>query len=107
MLDSNGKSDKELQEATKLAQGKDIQLIWQTPCLEGVFLRILKGGQFINKNSDICKSTFNKEYLREKKVLSDTLLKKLFTKDILNSKRQEIPELDQLIQLMEKKGNKN
>ena len=108
LLDSNGKNKKNLEEAEYSAQEKDIALIWQRPCLEGVFLRILKGKQFIKETSKFCKSTFNKTYLKEKEGLSEILLSKLFTKDILETKRREVQELDQLIKLMEeKKKDKN
>lgn len=103
VLDSNGKSDEELKKAEKLAQTKNIKLIWQKPCLEGIFLRILKNERFIKEKSKDCKSAFNKEYVSDNIPFSENLLKKLFTKDILNSKRQELSELDQLIQSMEKK----
>ena len=103
MLDSNGKNKEELQKAEKLAQKKHIQLIWQKPCLEGIFLRILKSVKFIKEKSEFCKSNFNKLYMLYNTPLSEILLEKLFTKDILNSKRREVQELDQLIKLMEEK----
>lgn len=104
VLDTNGKSKEELNKAKKLAQPKNIKLIWQQPCLEGIFLRILKSEKFIKEKSKGCKLAFNKEYVPDDTPFSEILLKKLFTKDILNSKRQELSELDQLIQLMEKKS---
>ena len=107
VLDSNGKSKEELQKAEKLAQIKNIKLIWQKPCLEGIFLRILKSGKFIKEKSEVCKSNFNRLYMSDNTPLSEVLLEKLFTKDILNSKRHELSELEQLIQLMEKKREKN
>ena len=100
VLDSNGKNKEELQKAEKLAQEKHIQLIWQKPCLEGIFLRILKSVKFIKEKSEFCKSNFNKLYMSYNTPLSEILLEKLFTKDILNSKRREVQELDQLIKLM-------
>ena len=114
VLDSDGKKEEELGKELKEAQNKikrdninkddiNIQLIWQKPCLEGVFLRILKSDKFIKEKSESCKSIFNKEYIQDKTPLTETLLEKLFTKDFLSAKRQEVQELDQLIQLMEKR----
>lgn len=102
MLDANGKKEEKLEKAEKKGQKDNIQLIWQRPCLEGVFLRILKNSHLIKEKSQLCKSVFYKEYTN-KGFLTDTLLEKLFSKKILNRKREEIQELDQLIQLMEKK----
>ena len=107
VLDSNGKKEEELKKAQNESQKYDIQLIWQKPCLEGVFLRILKGAQFIKEKSELCKSIFNREYTSDNTPLTETLLEKLFTKDILDTKRKEIKELEQLTQLMEKKEGKS
>ena len=104
VLDSNGKKEQKLKRAEEESQKHKIQLIWQRPCLEGVFLRILKGEQFIREKSRTCKSVFNKEYMSDNTPLTETLLKRLFTKNILDKKRKEIKELDQLIQLMKKRG---
>ena len=105
ILDSDEKKEEQLKEGQKEGKQNDIQLIWQKPYLEGVFLRVLKGNQFIKEKSELCKSIFNKEYIPDNTLLTDTLLEKLFTKDILSAKRQEVQELDQLIRLMENKGN--
>ena len=106
VLDSDNKKNQELETEEKKSLNKGIKLIWQKPCLEGVFLRILKGKQFIEKTSKLCKSIFNREYISNNTPLTETLLEKLFTKDILNKKRREIQELDQLIKLMEKRAEK-
>ena len=101
VLDSNGKTKEELTEAKKKGQEHNIQLIWQKPCLEGVFLRILKGAHFVNEKSKKCKSFFEKEYMAGN-ISLEILLEKLFTKDKLDTKRRDIEELDQIIQLMQK-----
>ena len=106
VLDSNGKREEDLREAQNQSQKHNIELIWQKPCLEGIFLRILKGNQFIKEKSESCKDIFYKKYTSDRKPLTEKLLNQLFTKlfakDFLNTKRQEVPELDQLIRLMEK-----
>ena len=102
VLDSDGKKEKELKAVqNNITKEKNIQLIWQRPCLEGIFLRILKGNQFIKEKSESCKYIFNKEYIKNNITLTEPLLENLFTKDILSAKRQKVQELDQLIQLME------
>ena len=99
--DSNGKSQRELKKAEREVQGNDIQLIWQRPCLEGVLLRILKGTRFENESSARCKSLFKREYWPNNTTWPDTLLEKLFPKNILEPKRREVSELDQLLKLIE------
>ena len=105
VLDSNGKTKKELKQTETESQKENIKLIWQKPCLEGVFLRILKGNHFINEKSEKCKSIFKQEYMAGN-ISLEILLEKLFTKDILDTKRRDIEELDQIIQLMQK-SNRN
>ena len=105
VLDSDNKTEKELKKLEKTHftnKTKDIQLIWQKPCLEGVFLRILKGHQFTKEKSASCKVIFHKEYANNN-PLTEELLDQLFIKSLLDQKRQEVPELNQLIQLMEEK----
>ena len=54
LLDSDSKTEQELKELEKThlkAETKEIQLIWQKPCLEGVFLRILEDYQLLKEQS--------------------------------------------------------
>lgn len=53
VLDSDDKKKEELRKAQTESQKHNIQLIWQKPCLEGVFLRILRGNQFIKDKERI------------------------------------------------------
>lgn len=107
VLDSDNKKEEELEKAQNESKEDNIQLIWQKPCLEGVFLRVLKGGDwFIKEKSESCKSIFKRGYMPGNTPL-ESLLEKLFTKDILDAKKQEIQELGQLIQLMEERKHNN
>ena len=103
VLDSNGKTKEKREDLETSAQEEKIQLIWQQPCLEGVFLRILKDKNFITtKSSQHCKSTFKDSYLTSNtQSLTTLVLERIFSKIILDKKRQQLPELNQLIQLME------
>ena len=101
VLDSNSKGEEEKSKIQKKGKDSHIELIWQRPCLEGVLLRILNGNQFINMSSRQCKSQFKREYLSKNTSFSESLLKKLFTKEVLDKKRQEVQELNRLIQVME------
>lgn len=101
LLDSNGKKPKELKDSETKSENHHISLIWQKPCLEGVLLRILKATALPqNTSSKKCKDIFKKEYPNDH-PLKETSLEKLFPKDILNKQRKDIPELDQLIKIME------
>ena len=101
VLDTDKKSNAELEEAEQQSCQNNIQLIWQKPCLEGLFLRILKNNQITQETSESCKTLFYKEYNQNNKTLTKKLVNTLFPKIILDSRRQKIKELNQLIQLME------
>ena len=101
LLDTNGKKSEELKESESKSEEHDISLIWQKPCLEGVFLRILEPKTSLtNKTSKQCKDIFYKKYIKHP-PLTTAKLENLFPKDKLNKKRKDIPELDQLITIME------
>ena len=94
LLDSNGKSPEELKESKQESQKHDTLLIWQRPCLEGVFLRVLNPKGFIpDKTSKKCKDIFYKDYAKHATLT--TVLETLFTKTLMDKKRKEIPELNQ------------
>ena len=101
VLDTDKKSDAELEEAKQQSRQENIHLIWQKPCLEGLFLRILKNNKLNQETSESCKTLFYKEYNQNNKTLTEELLSTLFPKILLDNRRQKIKELDQLIQLME------
>ena len=104
LLDVDNKSEQEQKRAEKSSQEKNIQLIWQKPCLEGVFLQIL--GQRVYGTSKECKSFFYKEYKVKDSKLTEALLCQFFSKTLLNLKRKEIKSLNLLIKLMEKIDSK-
>ena len=99
LLDINNKKPQKIKELGEESTRNDIQLIWQEPCLEGVFLKILDK-TLLKETSQKCKNIFYKKHTNQT-ALTTVLLEKLFTKTILNKKRKEIPELNQLIKIME------
>ena len=101
VLDADNKKNTDLEKAEQQASECKIKLIWQKPCLEGLFLRILKNNQHIQETSEECKTRFYKEYNQNNKSLTENLMITLFSKTLLNNRRQKITELDQLIKLME------
>jgi MinD superfamily P-loop ATPase len=101
----NDKSVDEMNEARRIAKRKKITLIENTPCLESLFLSILDKKP-INKNSNWCKKKFESKYLNKNKRSEPIEYDKLFPKDLLDSKRSSISELDRLISAMKGKINK-
>ena len=104
--DTDQRTTNELQTIEKNYKQKNIQFIWQKPCVEGMFLKILKEKSYTHETSKVCKNLFYKEYSPNNPSLTKSLLNKLFSKKTLDSKRQKISELDQLIKLMEPASDK-
>lgn len=101
MLD-NDKSKKEMTKARQGASRQNIELIENTPCLEYLLLSILDKKPN-GKNSNWCKNRFESEYIKKKKRGEPDEYTKIFTKKLLNSQRLKIPELNELINIMEGK----
>ncbi len=101
MLD-NDKSYKEMGKATLEAKRRGIELFKNNPCLEFFLISIIDkrpGG----KKSIWYKKEFESKYLGKKKRGELEEYEKLFPKPLLNTKRVEIPALDQLISIIEGK----
>ena len=69
------------------------------PCIEGFFLKILQKTP-PNKSSE-CKKYFENNYLNRKEKLSSYFYEKIFTREILNQRRQNIPLLNKIIKIFE------
>jgi len=99
----NDKPESEMEEARIIARKKKIELIENTPCLESLLLSIINQKP-INKNSSWCKKELESKYLNKNKRSEPSEYDKLFPKDLLDSKRSSISELDKLILAMEGKN---
>ncbi len=80
-------------------------IIWGScPCIEGLFLDILTPK--IRKsfwNSKTCKKEFEKNYLNKKQKLDSRNYDKIFSKNLLNKSRQNIPVLNNILNIFEGK----
>ncbi|MES9905700.1 MAG: hypothetical protein ABW168_23895 [Sedimenticola sp.] len=81
----------------KTANGKGIRLIESNPCLEGLLLDIL--GKYVPHCCAECKESFIPELAGKDPTEPDSY--SIFTKDILEAKRGQVPELEQLLTLLE------
>lgn len=95
----NDKPKNEMVGARKEAKSKGVELLENTPCLEYLLISIINK-EPREKNSIWCKSEFESKYLGTNKRGELSEYNRLFPKNLLNSKRSTIPELDKLISLM-------
>ena len=101
----NDKSKSEMKQARDEAKKKGIILLEHTPCIESLFLSILYGGRsFKNKDSKWCKQKFEDENPRFKRSSGLKDFENLFTKRLLNKRRDKVIGLKNLIELMEGRG---
>ena len=96
----NDKPKNEMDRARKTAKSNGIELLENTPCLEYLLISAInkKPGE---KNSIWCKNEFESKYLNKNKRDRPSEYDKLFPKQLLDSKRSGIIELDKLISIME------
>ena len=88
--------------ARREAKDRNIELLENTPCLEYLLISIINEKPK-EKKSSWCKSEFELKYLNRKKRRESNEYGKLFPKELLDSKRSIISELDKLISIMEGK----
>lgn len=98
----NDKSNTEMNGAREIAKNKGIELIENSPCLEGLLLLIFSE-KIDGKNSEWCKNKFESTYIDKNKRGEPSEYDKFFTKKLLDSKRSKILELNKLILIMEGK----
>lgn len=73
-------------------------LIGSRPCIEGLFLSILLPSFDPTVfDSNRCKERFNGEYLTYDKALDCNNYGSIFSQELLDEKRNEVPELDAII----------
>jgi hypothetical protein len=84
----------------KKALSKRIRLFMPTPCIEGLFLKILGDFDRIIQDTPTCKSEFHRKYLTEDEATDKENYKRIFTKSVLDNNRK-ITLLDNLIRIFE------
>ena len=83
------------------AAKKHIELIGNSPCLEGLFLCILDPkNNYSNHPSNECKKQFQNNYLHENRTVTDIDCKRLFTKVIIDSARAKIKTINRIIEIV-------
>ena len=83
------------------AAKKHIELIGNSPCLEGLFLCILDPkNNYSNHPSNECKKQFQNNYLHENRTIADIDCKRLFTKVIIDSARAKIKTINRIIEIV-------
>ena len=79
-----------------------IEMLKATPCIEGLFLAILKYPKFsqTKTSSYLCKRMFE-EYLSQYKKIDKRSYEKIFPREILDERHTDISELDAILKAME------
>lgn len=80
-----------------------VEVLKATPCIEGLFLAILKHPGFsqVSAVSDSCKRDFHADYISEEKKMDKRSYATRFSKTILDSRRGQVPELDIILKAMQ------
>lgn len=97
----NDRGTNEHQKAVKL-QKDNMQLCWSNPCIDALLLLILNPDKsYTRYNSTACKRMFEGSYIAAAKRSNSAIYDRLFTKAKLETARESIKELDQIIKFFE------
>ena len=100
----NDKPSSEMALADELAEANNVVVMRNTPCIEGVLIRILEPKKKLGgMSSQQLKDYFEEHYIPEKKRTDLVTYKKVFPKELLDEARKREPELDAMIKVMEGK----
>ena len=96
------RDENEMNEAEDLATQNDFGILRETPCLEGMLIRVLEPKKRINGwTSKQLKDYFEENYIPRDKRTRPEAYKRLFSKEKLDEARLRVKELDDLIKLFE------
>lgn len=91
-------SERQLAESLAKESDKSISFCWSVPCLESLLLSMLLPGEiFTSSQSSLLKQRFEKEYVPTSKRSNRRSYEQHFPKQLLDSARQRVAELDDLI----------
>lgn len=91
----------------KIKKTKRIKILKATPCIEGLFLAILKHPNFsqTTTSSMVCKKEFEKNYLSRDKKMDKRAYSGIFSCEMLEERRKDVMELEEILKTM--RGLKN
>ena len=103
-LDVDQRENKDKKKCEDDARRQGIELIWSDPCLEGLLLQILNGHPQMS-DSQKYKKYFKEEYNSNKRQYDSEMFERLFPKEKLVSKKEKIPTLKELIEIVNNIGD--
>ncbi|KQC14624.1 MAG: hypothetical protein APR63_13785 [Desulfuromonas sp. SDB] len=83
---------------TRMKRKPKIEILKSIPCIEGLFLAILEITGY--NSSDQCKRIFESTFLSSDKKTDKRYYGKLFPKEVLDQKRTQINELNNILKAM-------
>ncbi len=96
----NDKQKKEMETARQIGKENAVEVIENTPCLEGLLLGILTDNNWTGHTSTQCKKEFENKYIESKKRSEPLEYQKIFPSKLLEENRKRLPTLNRLISLM-------
>ena len=87
----------------RICKKPHIEILCAIPCVEGLFLAILKHPRFSRQSatSSMCKRIFEETYIPHDRKTDKRFYKKLFPKEILDAGRRDIPEFNAILEAMD------
>lgn len=80
-----------------------IEVLKSTPCIEGLFLAILRHPGFsqVSASSDNCKREFHAKYISEDKKMDKRPYADKFSRAVIDERRAQVLELDVILRAMQ------
>jgi len=89
--------------ADRMKKRPRVEMLKTTPCIEGLFLAVLRYPKFsqTSLSSDGCKREFEKCYLTSERKTNKRSYADKFPRALLDERRMNIPELDYILKAMQ------
>ena len=103
LIDADKPLETDFKLADRMKKRPRVEVLKATPCIEGLFLAILKHSNFSqgSASSDYCKKEFEATYLASDRKTDKRSYVDKFPKTLLDERRTQIQELDLILSAMQ------
>ena len=103
LIDADKPLETDFKLADRMKKRPRIEVLKVTPCIEGLFLAILKHSSFSQRSasSDYCKKEFESTYMASDRKTDKRSYVDKFLKTLINERRASVPELDLILKAMQ------
>ena len=103
LIDADKPLETDFKLADRMKKRPRVEVLKATPCIEGLFLAILKHSNFSQGgfSSDYCKKEFESTYIASDRKTDKRSYIDKFSKTLLDERRAKVPELNLILNAMQ------